>query len=129
MEEHRTIIPGAQVLFAFLLTVPFASRFADVDGLARIVFTVSLVAVSASTFLFLAPAAYHRLAEDVSRGERIRFGVRMTLAGLTLLAVSITCAIFVVVRFVLGTPAGLVLAGLMAGFALTLWYVYPRRAA
>jgi hypothetical protein len=105
LEELRTIIPGAQVLFAFLLTAPFAARFAGVDRLGRIVFTASLLTVTAATILFLAPAAYHRTAGRLDRPARLRFGVTTTLAGLGLLALSIACAVFVVVRFVFDNAA------------------------
>ncbi|HEX2225883.1 MAG TPA: DUF6328 family protein, partial [Candidatus Binatia bacterium] len=105
LEELRTIIPGVQVLFAFLLTAPFAARFSQVDSLGKIIFTVSLVAVAIATVLFLAPAAYHRLATRRDRRGRLRFGVRTALAGLSLLGFSITCAVFVVVRFVFDSSA------------------------
>lgn len=125
LEELRTIIPGVQVLFAFLLTVPFTARFADVDRLGKITFAISLMAVAAATFLFIAPTAYHRLAPNETRRSRLRFGVRTALLGLSLLALSITCALFVVVRFIFGTTLGALLAGVTAALALGLWYLYP----
>lgn len=126
LEEVRTIIPGVQVLFAFLLTVPFASRFDQVDTLGKIVFTLSLVAVALATILFLAPAAYHRLAGHRDRQGRLRFGVRTALAGLFLLALSITCAVFVVVRFLFDSAAlGAATAAATALLAIVMWYVLP----
>jgi hypothetical protein len=92
--ELRTVIPGVQVLFAFLLTVPFSSRFAEVDRVGKVVFTVSLMAVAAATVLFLGPAAYHRLADRQDRRGRLRYGVGLALAGMALLAaVDLLCGV------------------------------------
>ncbi|MFO7965778.1 MAG: DUF6328 family protein [Desulfobacterales bacterium] len=126
LEELRTIIPGAQVLFAFLLTVPFSSRFSGIDRLGKIIFTISIIAVAASTILFLSPAAYHRLANREDRLGRLRFGIKTTLAGLSLLAVSMTCALFVVIRFLFDSPGfSAVVAAAIAGLTLVTWYILP----
>lgn len=126
--ELRTIIPGAQVLLAFLFTVPFSSRFVEVDHLGRVVFTVSLVSVAVATVLFVAPAAYHRLADPQDRQARLRFGIRTALWGLALLALSITCAIFVVVRFLFHSDLlGLGVAAAIALLAFSVWYILPIR--
>jgi hypothetical protein len=126
LEELRTIIPGAQVLFAFLLTVPFAARFSLIDAAGKILFTISILAVAAATVLFLAPAAYHRLASRRDRLARLRFGVRSTLAGMFLLALSITLAVFVVVRFLFeSTRLGAIVAAAAALLVVLLWYVLP----
>lgn len=125
LEELRTIIPGAEVLFAFLLTVPFASRFSELDRAGRIVFAVSLLSVSTATLLFLAPAAYHRIVGHGDRTARLSFGVRTALAGMTLVAVSITCAVFVVVRFLFGLAMGTAAATGVAVIALVTWGLIP----
>lgn len=124
--ELRTIIPGAQVLFAFLLTVPFAARFSEIDTLGKTIFMASLLAVAAATVLFLAPAAYHRLSDRRDRRRRLRFGVRMALVGLVLLGLSMSCAVFVVIRFVFGSSGiGAAVAGLPAALAVLTWFILP----
>lgn len=126
LAELRTIIPGAQVLLAFLLTVPFASRFEQVDQLGKVVFTVSLMAIAAAVVLFLAPAAYHRLAPRSDRLGRLRFGVRVALVGMALVGLSIASAVFVVVRFLFdSTTTALVLAAATAVLATLSWLVVP----
>jgi MFS family permease len=125
LEELRTIMPGAQVLLAFLLTVPFASGFADVDRLGKAVFTVSLGCAATSTVLFLAPAAYHRVAGRGDHRRRLAFGVTTTLVGLALLALAVAAAVFVVVRFLYETWLGALLGGLLAAAAAALWLVVP----
>lgn len=126
LEELRTIIPGVQVLLAFLLTVPFAAGFEEVDKAGKVIFTVSLMAVALAAILFLAPASYHRLADRKDRRGRISFGVRVTLAGMALLALSITCAVFVVVRFLFGSLLlALILASAAAALSFFTWYLHP----
>lgn len=128
LEELRTIIPGGQVLFAFLLTVPFATRFSEIDVIGKTIFAVSLMATAAATVLFLAPAAYHRLAGSHDRQGRLRSGVRNTLAGMVLLGLSVCCAVFVVVRFLFSsTPLGVVLATTVAVLTAAVWCVQPLR--
>lgn len=129
LEELRTIIPGVQVLFAFLLTVPFSARFNQIDQLGKTIFTVSLLAVAAATVLFLAPTAYHRLAPRRDRRGRLRFGVRTTLVGMSLLALSVACAIFVVVRFMFASSIlGAAVAAAVTLLTVAMWYVLPIRS-
>jgi MFS family permease len=124
--ELRTVIPGVQVLFAFLLTVPFSSRFEQVDQVGKVVFTVSLMTVAAATVLLLGPAAYHRLGDQQDRHRRVRYGVRLTLAGMALLALSISCAVFVVGRIVFDNArVGTGLAVATAVAAAVIWYIVP----
>lgn len=137
LEELRTVIPGVQVLFAFLLTVPFSARFDKLDELGTQMFGVALVSVGLATVVLLTPAAYHRLTPRHDRGRRIKLGVRVAIIGMMLLAVAVGSSIFVVGRFVFetnsATPAdlfspttiGAFLAAVVGGAAMTLWFVLP----
>ena len=78
----RVILPGVQVLFAFLLAVPFASRFAEADAFQRDVLLVTAVAAAVSTVLLIAPAAQHRvLFRAQAKEELLRRANRFALAG------------------------------------------------
>lgn len=125
LEELRTIIPGVQVLLAFLLTVPFSRRFTELDATGKALFVVSLVASALSVVVFLVPAAYHRLTSHGRRQERIQMGVRTTLAGLALLATAIVIALLVVVRLIYDFSIGLVAAGVVLVAIVALWLVLP----
>src|SRR3954453_1058205 len=61
LNELRVVIPGVQVLFAFLLTVPFNQRFGQVDPFQKTVYFATLLLSALATALFLAPTGYHRL--------------------------------------------------------------------
>lgn len=125
LEEFRTIIPGVQVLFAFLLTAPFAARFSELDATGRNGFMVALIATAVSALLFLTPTSYHRVAPRSPRARRIKLSVRMAIAGLVSLAVGITAAVFVVTRFVYGAATATTIAGLVGGAAVVLWFLFP----
>ncbi len=125
LEELRTIMPGAQVLLGFLLTVPFAGRFAEVDEVGEAVFLIALVAVAAATVLFLAPAAHHRVAHDTDRQRRIAYGVQMQLAGLALVALGISAALFVVVRFLFDWRLAITVSLGIAALCAVAWLLRP----
>lgn len=127
LEEFRTIIPGVQLLFAFLLAVPFTARFSEVDDTGRVIFIISLVGVAAATVLFLAPTSYHRIVGHTGREARLRFGIVTAMAGMVLLAISMTCAVFVVVRFLMGWPLAAIVSGAIAGLVILAWYLIPVR--
>lgn len=128
LAELRTIIPGVQVLFAFLLTVPFSARFHLLDDLGHGIYAVSLLGTALAAAIFMTPAAYHRLARDPDRALRLRIAIRLTILGLAVLAVSVAGAVFVVGRFVFESSAvGVVFAGLVGVTTLGLWFVLPLR--
>lgn len=125
LEELRTMMPGTQVLLAFLLTVPFSSRFEEIDQVGKVLFVVSLGCAATATVLFLSPTAYHRLADRDDRRTRLHFGIRTAVTGLLLLGTAISIAVFVVVRFLFGNLLAAVLACAVAALALAAWVVVP----
>ena len=137
LEELRTVIPGVQVLFAFLLTVPFSSRFPELDEFGVQMFAVALIAVGLAAVVLMTPTTYHRLTPRHARHQRIRLGVRVAISGMVLLGVAIGAAVFVVARLLFVTdrpaPAGTfspttiaaVIAALLSGAATMLWFVVP----
>jgi len=137
LEELRTIIPGVQVLFGFLLAVPFSNRFADLDDVGVRVFALALVTVGLAAVVLLTPAAFHRIAPSDNRTERLRLGVRSAVAGMVLLAVSIGAAVFVVSRLIFQveslplapawspTTVGALAASVVGGAAVFLWFAMP----
>lgn len=124
LQELRVMLPGVEVLFAFLLTAVFANRFSDLDEVGRVVFAISLTTSAVTVLLLLMPAALHRLA-DIGRTERIRVATRFQVAGSLTLGVSMTLALFVVVRFMFSTGVAMWLAGGVALVWAGLWYLFP----
>lgn len=125
LEEHRTILPGVQVLFAFLLTATFTPRFEQLDAFGRGLYAAALVGTALAAFLFLAPTSYHRVAPRQRRNERLRTGIRLSVTGAFVLVVSTLDAIFVVLRFMFHARlAAWVVTGLAAVVAVV-WYLVP----
>lgn len=126
LEELRVVIPGVQVLFAFLLTVPFGSRFNALDMTGKRVFGCTLMLTALSAMVLLTPAAYHRIAPRRDRTARLRLGEQLAVAGLMLLGLAIVGGIWVVIRFIFGSSAlahGVAGTTFVAG--LVLWIAVP----
>src|SRR5436190_11350325 len=123
LNELRVALPGVQVLFAFLLTVPFQNRFAEVSDLERRVYLVTLLASAAATAFLIAPTGYHRLL--FQRGDRprvIQHGTRMLIAGLACLAVAMTGAIYLITDFLFSAATAIAVAAVGAVVFGWLWF-------
>lgn len=124
LQELRVMLPGVEVLFAFLLTAVFANRFSDLDRLGLVLFVLSLTTSAITVLLLLMPAALHRLA-DIDRAERIRVATRFQMIGSITLGISMCLALFVVVRFIFSSPVAVGLVGVVAAVWAGLWYLFP----
>ena len=107
LQELRVILPGVQVLFAFLLTVPFSARFEEVTDTERGVYVGVLLATALATILLMAPTALHRLRfRQHRKREIVDTAHRLTLAGLAVLALAVSAAVFLMVDMTYGRRAG-----------------------
>ena len=129
LQELRIVLPGVQILFAFLLTVPFAQRFTELTGLQRNVFFATLLCTAAATALLIAPSAHHRLLfRQGAREHRLRVGNILTILGLIFLVPAMVGVIFVITDLMFGLMGAVAVTVLMAlvfgllWFALPLWY-------
>ena len=126
--ELRVALPGVQVLFAFLLVVPFNQRFADITSFQQTVYFVTLLCATAACACLIAPTAHHRLEFREQDKERIVFGGnKLAIAGLTLLATAMTGAITLVTDFLYSSTTTTVAAALVALLFAILWYAIPLR--
>ena len=126
LNELRVALPGVQVLFAFLLAVPFTQRWGRTTELQRDVFFAAILATTVSSILLIAPSAYHRILFREHDKEHIIHVVnRLTLVGLALLAVAMSCVVFLVTDMLYTTTwAAVVTAGVAALFAW-FWFAMP----
>ena len=130
LNELRVALPGVQVLFAFLLAVPFSNGFAKLGKLDRDIFFVAFIATALSTVLLIAPSSYHRLRWRHHDKERLLVASnRLTIAGLACLAVAITSAVFVTTDFLFQRTWAATFTALVAACFLLLWYGLPLAAA
>lgn len=125
LEEIRVAIPGAQVLFAFLLTVAFTDRIFKATQLQRNVYFVTLMTTAAAIALMIAPSAYHRLnfRGDTAAKEKMLFtSTRLAIASLALLLLAVAGAVFLVGDVLYETWVGVVMAAIAAMWFSWFWF-------
>jgi Family of unknown function (DUF6328) len=125
LQELRVVLPGVQVLLAFLLTVPFAARFEDLDDWGRRSYEVALTSSMLSVSFLLAPTFLHRFGERTARRDRLLWSIRLMVVGLVLLGISLLTAMWAVAGFVFGSDAAWVLVLPVALVMVTLWILLP----
>ena len=126
IQELRVVSLGVQVLFGFLLSLPFTTMFRQLDGGQRGLYLACLVLSSAATTLLLGPVAYHRLG--FRRGMKeplVRFANAMAIAGLVAVGGAILLAVLLVTDFVAGTLAATLITAVLACLIAALWFAVP----
>jgi hypothetical protein len=128
LNELRVALPGVQVLFAFLLTVPFTQRFSEVDGVQRDAYFASFLCAAIATVLLIAPSAYHRLQwRRQDKEHMLVVANRLAIAGTAFLALAVTGSVFFVTDFLFGALATGIITGVTAGLFTWFWYGLPLR--
>jgi uncharacterized protein DUF6328 len=123
LNEVRVAMPGVQVLFGFLLAVPFQQRFQTVSSFQRDVYFVTLLAAAVATAFLIAPSAYHRVAfQQHDKPNIIRVGTRQFLVGLAALAVAMNGAVLLVTDFLFGAPTVIITIACVASLFAWLWF-------
>jgi hypothetical protein len=126
LNELRVALPGVQVLFAFLLTIPFSRGWEQTSQLEHDLFFLALLSAVASTVLLMAPSAYHRILFRTKSKERLLFHAnRLALAGLASLAVSLGASLYLVAEYVFGSVAAAIVTGIGGGLVALLWCAVP----
>jgi hypothetical protein len=124
LNELRVAMPGVQVLFAFLLAVPFQQRFGQVTDFQKNVYFVTLLAAAAASALFIAPTAYHRLMFQARDKPRlVALSSKFALAGLVALAIAINGALLLVTDVLFDGTAVIATAAVAATLYIGLWFV------
>jgi hypothetical protein len=128
LNELRVVLPGVQVLFAFLLTIPFTGRFKELSTFQDTLFAISFLFAAFALVLLMTPTAYHRIRFRAGDDEAmLRISNRLTIAGIACLAASLEAAVILVgdlvpfrpMAAIAGAVVGLLLVGLW--FALPMW--------
>jgi hypothetical protein len=126
--ELRVVVTGVQVLFAFLLIVPFDSGFANIGGFERTVYFVTLLLAALAAACMIAPSAQHRfLFRHDDKRQIVFYSNRVVIAGLAFLALAMCGCMLLVATKLFGQLAGvLTVLGGAVPFVL-LWFVLPLR--
>jgi hypothetical protein len=126
LQELRVVIPGVQVLLAFLLTAPFQQRFAALPGSMRNAYFGAIACATLATAFLIAPPVHHRLRWRARDKERlVRVGNRMAIVGTVFLAAAIVLALYVITDVLFTTNLAVLTA--VAGLVVFagLWYLVP----
>jgi hypothetical protein len=126
LNELRVALPGVQVLFAFLLAVPFANGWDRVTDLQRDVFFVAFVATAASSILLIAPSVHHRLRwREGDKEQILRNANQLAIAGMVFLALGMTAAVFLIGDILFKGWWAALTAALVAGGFGWVWFGLP----
>ncbi|HWM08472.1 MAG TPA: DUF6328 family protein [Solirubrobacteraceae bacterium] len=126
LQELRVALPGVQILFAFLLTVPFAQGFADVTAFQKNLFFATLMCTAISTACLIAPTATHRLRfHKRDREFIIETANSLLIAGLVFLALAIVGAVALITDFLFDGTARWIWPAIVALVIAGLWFVRP----
>jgi len=126
LNELRIALPGVQILFAFLLTVPFSQGYTKLTAFQKDVLYATLLATAISTACLIAPSARHRLRfHQHDRAWVIESANRLAISGLAFLAVAITGAVLLVTDFMFDGPRVGIYTGLVALVIVVLWFARP----
>jgi hypothetical protein len=128
LQEVRVVQTGVQVLFAFLLTVPFSSRFDTITGFQRGAYFAALVGAAAASVLLIAPTAVHRILFRLGQKEyMVEVSNRLALGGLVATAVAMVAVMLLVADVMFGVGVAIVVATLTAISFVVVWAALPVR--
>jgi membrane-bound metal-dependent hydrolase YbcI (DUF457 family) len=124
--ELRVALPGVQMLFAFLLTVPFYARFETLERSSRTVFFATFACTTIAAVFMIAPSPNHRLAFRAQDKERLLLRAnRFTIVGVAFLALAICGVMYFIAGAVLGPKWAPWTTGMVAALILLTWYLPP----
>lgn len=128
LQELRVAQTGVQILFAFLLTIPFAARFTEVtSSFDRFVYAFTVVTTALAMALLVAPVSHHRqVFRQGRKPELVVTSSRMAKAGLAMMLLSVMGAVYLVLDVVAGMGWAGGIVAFLAAVYLFLWYVVPR---
>jgi hypothetical protein len=128
LNELRVALPGVQVLFAFLLGVPFTQRFTELASYQEDVYFGVLTCATAATAFLIAPSVQHRI--EFRQGDKhyiVMVANRFAIVGLGFLALAMTGVVLLITDFIFSATATAIATGLSGALFALLWYVLPIR--
>ncbi len=128
LQELRVALPGVQVLFAFLLAVPFQQNFTEITEFEKDVYFATLLSTAISATLLIAPSAYHRLTFRYQQKHRLVFlANRFAIAGLCFLALAMIGAVVLITDVLFGTATTVVVGLAIVALFAVFWFLLPLR--
>jgi hypothetical protein len=126
LNELRVALPGVQMLFGFLLAVPFSQRFSAVTQHQQALYYTAFATAACASVCFIAPTSFHRIVwQHGAKEVLLRISSGLAIAGTVFLAVAITSVMLFITSVLYGSTAAGLAGGLVLAGLLVLWYVLP----
>ncbi|GIE29838.1 membrane protein [Actinoplanes italicus] len=126
LQELRVAQTGVQILFAFLLTLPFSSGFPNVTAFQKDVYIVALISAAFATAMIISPVAFHRaLFRQGRKPELVRYAHKMATGGLAFMLVAMTSSVLLITDYLLDWKWAIPLTVITGGWFLTFWGILP----
>ena len=126
VEEHRLAMPGTQVLFAFLLVLPFQQRFEELSSQQTYVYYSALLCAAVAIVLLIAPTAAHRMLwRHGDKEALLRTSTITAIAATAFLGAGMTASVYLITDFLFGEPATAVVTSILVGLFVGFWYGFP----
>lgn len=126
LNELRVLLPGTEVLFAFLLTLPFSERFGQIARSDKTIYFIAFLASATASLLLSAPSAQHRLLwRQRAKDEQLRLATALALAGTLFVAVAVTSVVFLITNLLYDNALPAVVTAGVAGLIGWFWYGQP----
>jgi len=132
LNELRVVLTGVQVLFAFLLILPFTDRFQELVPTQQLMFAVAFTVTATASVLLMAPTAYHRIRfRQQDKEGMLRWANRFTITGVCFLAIAIGTIVLLVIDVIYELRAAAAVAGAVTALIAWAWFALPlsRRVA
>lgn len=126
LQELRVAQTGVQILFAFLLTLPFSSGFPGVSAFQKDTYIVALIAAAFATAMIISPVAFHRaLFRQGRKPELVRYAHRMATGGLFFMLVAMVSSVLLITDYLLNIWVAVILTTVTAAWFVTFWAAIP----
>jgi CBS domain containing-hemolysin-like protein len=126
LNELRVALPGVQVLFAFLLAIPFQQRFEHISSADQRVYVGAVVLTALSAAFLIAPSAHHRMRFRSKSKEHLLVAASIyAIVGLVFLCLAMGASIYLIIAMTYSSTAAALTAGVLGGFTAVFWFAVP----
>ena len=125
LQENRVLLPGVQILVAFLVTVPFNRRFEQLDHVGEVMWATALTSGCIAIVCLMTPIVFHRVGDRRRRSSRLVWAIRTQRGGILMFGASMLVSVSFVLRFVAGVGSAAVVVAVIVLCMAWLWVVVP----
>ena len=126
LNELRVALPGVQMLFGFMLAVPFTQPFGSLSDRQQLLFFVAFLATAAASICFITPTSFHRITwQRGVKGRMLRISSGLAIAGTVFLGVAIGCVVGFLTSYLYTSLLASILTAVVVAIIAVLWYTIP----